>query len=77
MSTHCRHEAKNQPSSYDEIKIKSDGYTHIIEPDLAPEKQFEPWNLSDPPKTRPCFSNSKILNGELFSERSFITFKKL
>ncbi|CAF0859411.1 unnamed protein product [Rotaria sordida] len=57
MKTYCRHEVNNQSSLNDEIKKENVGYTHIVDSYVAPEKHFEPWNLSDPPKNRNIFQN--------------------
>ncbi|CAF4030457.1 unnamed protein product [Adineta steineri] len=62
MSIHCRHERKNQLPSNDEVNTKPVGYTHIIDSKFAPEKHFEPWNLTDISKNREYFSNNKITN---------------
>ncbi|CAF1303330.1 unnamed protein product [Adineta steineri] len=68
MSIHCRHEKKNQLPSNDEVNTKPVGYTHIIDSKFAPEKHFEPWNLSNISKNREYSSNNKITNKASRSE---------
>ncbi|CAF0889797.1 unnamed protein product [Adineta steineri] len=68
MSIHCRHEKKNQLPSNDEVNTKTVGYTHIIDSKFAPEKHFEPWNLSNASKNREYSSNNIITNKTSRSE---------
>ena len=85
MPTHCRHEAKNysipvdtahyqnknQQAPCDGIITQNDGYTHVIDPSYAPEKHFEPWNLSDVTENRKSSPKINKLNETTCSECFF------
>jgi hypothetical protein len=83
MPIHCRHEAKdyslptdrNPQPSRDGNTAQTDGYTHVIDPSYAPEKHFEPWNLSDVLKNRKSSSNNEKLNATSCSECFFNDLK--
>ena len=66
MPIQCRHDAqghssshniegllgKSHPRIHDEQSKRKEGYSHVIDIQQAPEKQFEPWALPDRPTTR-------------------------
>ena len=55
MPIHCRHSSPQENSSHQlsfnrpSLRRSNEGSNHLITPQYAPERHFEPWNLSDAP----------------------------
>ena len=74
MPIQCRHETQGRSSSHndgrptgesqpqipDAQSRRKDGYSHVIDIQQAPEKQFEPWALPDRPANRTHSTGNEV-----------------